>query len=178
MDQKEAQRDLLLKAENDVDSPQNESEIRETDDLELRGLLSGVTTRGHVDEAERGGRCWRWLAEGSRNQWSVKGMTYVGAALILFVLGASLSRPFLGFACKDVKGDHPNSKFVGSELRSNGTADFKRTVLIVSIDGLRYASSVTEVKLSNGTLLERTIWIEVLRRTYWTSARKGCVLSS
>ncbi|PFH53376.1 hypothetical protein AMATHDRAFT_138050 [Amanita thiersii Skay4041] len=32
---------------------------------------------------------------------------------------------------------HPNLRFTGSELRSNGTHDFKRTVLIVSIDGLR-----------------------------------------
>ena len=32
---------------------------------------------------------------------------------------------------------HPNLSFHGSELRSNGTHDFKRTVLMVSIDGLR-----------------------------------------
>lgn len=32
---------------------------------------------------------------------------------------------------------HPNSEFNGAELRSNGTHDFKRTVLIFSIDGLR-----------------------------------------
>lgn len=31
----------------------------------------------------------------------------------------------------------------GGELRSNGTHDFKRTVLIVSIDGLRYVCNVS-----------------------------------
>lgn len=34
-------------------------------------------------------------------------------------------------------GLHRNAQFVGAELRSNGTHDFKRTVLMVSIDGLR-----------------------------------------
>jgi hypothetical protein len=33
--------------------------------------------------------------------------------------------------------NHPNLLFHGSQLRSNGTHDFKRTVLMVSIDGLR-----------------------------------------
>ncbi|KAF9491782.1 Phosphodiest-domain-containing protein [Pleurotus eryngii] len=32
---------------------------------------------------------------------------------------------------------HPNQTFVGGKLRSNGTHDFKRTVVLVSIDGFR-----------------------------------------
>ena len=44
---------------------------------------------------------------------------------------------------------HPNLSFHGSQLRSNGTHDFKRTVLMVSIDGLRYELAMSsEVKNS------------------------------
>ncbi|KAL4256686.1 Type I phosphodiesterase/nucleotide pyrophosphatase [Pleurotus pulmonarius] len=32
---------------------------------------------------------------------------------------------------------HPNQTFVGEKLRSNGTHDFKRTVVLISIDGFR-----------------------------------------
>ncbi|THG95374.1 hypothetical protein EW145_g7971 [Phellinidium pouzarii] len=91
-------------------------------DLELRGLLSGVQSSskdGHeASKAERT-RLFRWLDRALEDRdgapWSRRRMAVVGAP----------------------RRAHPNSQFVGTELRSNGTDDFKRTVLIVSIDGLR-----------------------------------------
>jgi hypothetical protein len=54
--------------------------------------------------------------------------------------------------------------FSGDVLRSNGTHDFKRTVVLVSIDGLRcishiYLSNVQSQELMRHT--ERTIWTVV-----------------
>ncbi len=65
-------------------------------------------------------------------------MAYVGAAMILLLLGASFARPYLRSGAATLWKEHPNSKFVGGELMSNGTMEFKRTVFIVSIDDLRY----------------------------------------
>ncbi len=55
------------------------------------------------------------------------------AFIILLVLGA-FARALLRSGPSSL---HPNLSFHGDYLRSNGTHDFKRTVLIVSIDGLR-----------------------------------------
>ena len=107
--------------------------VNETD-VELQGLLSGERTHQSSsfqhplleDDTRR-----EWLAKFSRR------LTVVTAGLIFFACTAlflpkTLLRP-------DVPGPsvHPNAQFGGQVLRSNGTHDFKRTVLIVSIDGLR-----------------------------------------
>ncbi|KAL5501745.1 hypothetical protein ACEPAH_9005 [Sanghuangporus vaninii] len=107
------------------------------DELELRGLLSGVqNTRKPDTNSKRGrGLFVEWFE--NSEPWSRKNMALVAGILIILLLGAALVPRdlFSGRSCR--KSTHPNSKFVGTELRSNGTHDFKRTVLIVSIDGLR-----------------------------------------
>ncbi|KAF8635974.1 hypothetical protein AX15_000138 [Amanita polypyramis BW_CC] len=55
-------------------------------------------------------------------------------ALVLLAVGALVAKTMLFIPAGH---SHPNLLFHGSELRSNGTHDFKRTVLMVSIDGLR-----------------------------------------
>jgi len=71
-------------------------------------------------------------------------MAIASSVLIVLILGASLSRPYLGQA---PFVPHPNSLYGGNELRSNGTHDFKRTVLLVSIDGLRYVADYVDTVL-------------------------------
>ncbi|TDL22192.1 Phosphodiest-domain-containing protein [Rickenella mellea] len=96
-------------------------------DVELKGLLSGEQTPGKsLDNVE----------DAHDRPWSPKRMACVGLGLVLLILGASLAPPYLGLGSSN-KSPHRNSLFNGAELRSNGTHDFKRTVLIVSIDGLR-----------------------------------------
>lgn len=123
--------------------------LTEGGDLELQGLLSGLPTQnrqkvktGH-DENGRAKRdkkslaLYRWLEDDGEGDdaWSRRRLTSVAGLLILLLLGAVLLRPLI--APKARTKTHPNSKFNGAELRSNGTHDFKRTVLIFSIDGLR-----------------------------------------
>ena len=109
----------------------------DADDVELRGLLSGVQANRRRDTTEKRGlgRFTGWFE--NTEPWSRKHMGLIAGILIALLLGAALVPRdlFSGRSCR--KNTHPNSKFVGTELRSNGTHDFKRTVLIVSIDGLR-----------------------------------------
>jgi hypothetical protein len=61
------------------------------------------------------------------------------------------------------------------DLRSNGTHDFKRTVLIVSIDGLRCVTlCLVHHPLCLCVTVERTIWIVVLRPISLLSVRMDC----
>lgn len=77
------------------------------------------------------------------------------AFIIILVLGA-FSRAFLRSPPQ-----HPNLSFNGEYIRSNGTHDFKRTVLIVSIDGLRSEPSCmilqryTHIPSSSADYLDR-----------------------
>ncbi|KAM6494084.1 Phosphodiest domain containing protein [Amanita muscaria] len=57
------------------------------------------------------------------------------SVLVLVVLATGLLIRAIWF--QHSNDSHPNLTFHGSEMRSNGTHDFKRTVLMVSIDGLR-----------------------------------------
>ena len=113
--------DSELSRENKVprryDSGENE------DGAESYGLLSGEQT-SYNEKVD-----WR------DRTWSRKWMSITASILVVLILGASLSRPYLKPA---VLAPHPNSLYGGNEVRSNGTHDFKRTVLLVSIDGLRY----------------------------------------
>lgn len=115
----------------------------EGEDHELRGLLSGVDTEPSTAEgAKRASvrKPFDWLESNVSRKHKHLGILAV--VFILLLLGAALVPPYLSSngGSGATSGSHPNSHFVGSELRSNGTHDFKRTVLIVSIDGLRYAT--------------------------------------
>lgn len=106
------------------------------DNPEGRGLLSDGRDQ-HVDDTQAHAAYYDEELRGGR-PWSTRSMACIGAVMIFLLLGASFARPYLHSGTK--WNEHPNSKFVGGELRSNGTTDFKRTVIIVSIDGLRYAT--------------------------------------
>nr|GAT49279.1 type I phosphodiesterase nucleotide pyrophosphatase [Mycena chlorophos] len=75
----------------------------------------------------------------SQSGSSRKRIVFAAVALILLILTGVTARTFLLSSRKNhpPDGTHPNLLFNGAGLRSNGTHDFKRTVLIVSIDGLR-----------------------------------------
>ncbi|KAG7088112.1 hypothetical protein E1B28_012137 [Marasmius oreades] len=69
--------------------------------------------------------------------WSRKKIITAASILIgLLILGV-FARALLRVSSIPTGQDHPNLAFHGQTLRSNGTHDFKRTVLVVSIDGLR-----------------------------------------
>ncbi|KAK7468996.1 hypothetical protein VKT23_003492 [Stygiomarasmius scandens] len=94
---------------------------------EYEGLLHNDDE--HFDKEER--------YDGDDNEgggWPRAKIVKVASALIgLLVLGAFARHILRGPPPKA----HPNLSFNGDLVRSNGTHDFKRTVLIVSIDGLR-----------------------------------------
>lgn len=108
------------------------------DNSEAHGLLSGQPVDDSEDTDAHSTYDDERLHEG--RSWSTRKMACVGAGMILLLLGASFARPFMRSHYSIAWNEHPNSKFVGGELRSNGTTEFKRTVIIVSIDGLRYAN--------------------------------------
>lgn len=114
----------------------------ESGDHELQGLLSGVDST-NLDAKRnnlklRANTPFEWLEDDSPSKRRRKHLAIIAIVFVVLLLGAALIPPY--FARSEGGkggGAHPNSQFVGSELRSNGTHDFKRTVLIVSIDGLR-----------------------------------------
>jgi hypothetical protein len=98
---------------------------------ERKGLLSGVDTLP-VSEADEPKLSQAWFRSTLLPFGPARVAVVVGAiiALVFGVFHWLLTPPCL------VKGLH----FNGDTLRSNGTHDFKRTVLLVSIDGLRDAT--------------------------------------
>ena len=70
--------------------------------------------------------------------WSRKRIASVAIALIGLLVTGTFTRTLL-FA-KYSRPSAPHNSYSGTALSSNGTHGFKRTVLIVSIDGLRYFS--------------------------------------
>lgn len=91
-------------------------------DEERKGLLSGV------DESDSD------VDSSPHKPWSRKKVAGTALFLIGLIIGGSFARSFL---LMSPRRTHPNLHFDGDVLRSNGTHDFRRTVLIVSIDGLR-----------------------------------------
>lgn len=57
---------------------------------------------------------------------------------VFFCLGYFFVPPLLNAILPHPRGRPPKDFFDNQKLRSNGTHDFKKTALIVSIDGLRY----------------------------------------
>lgn len=75
----------------------------------------------------------------AQSTWSRRKITMTAIAIIGLLVTGTLARTVLfGGPGQETK----QSSFSGEELRSNGTAQFKRTVLIVSIDGLRYVMTL------------------------------------
>ncbi|KAJ6627839.1 alkaline-phosphatase-like protein [Mycena sp. CBHHK59/15] len=97
------------------------------DDEERKGLLSGAE-----------GSSSHWKAEAvdlepdAPRGWSQNKLIGTAAAFITLLITGAFARTLLLSP-----PPHPNLLFHGEGVRSNGTHDFKRTVLIVSIDGLR-----------------------------------------
>jgi hypothetical protein len=120
-------KDVIFDESHPID-PDNQA----SDDLELRGLLSGQNAK-HANHRQLAlDKLHQWLETGK--EWSRKRVMVVALVFVTLLLGATFSRPFLS----PVKcGSHPNTHFTGDMLRSNGTHEYKRTVLLVSIDGLR-----------------------------------------
>lgn len=103
-----------------VDSPRVDLEGMANSDEERRGLLSDGTK--NYDEPAHAYSRFRL----SRNK-----AIGVAVGFILLFIGAVVARPLLS------RG-RPRPEFDSHKLRSNGTHQFKKTSLIVSIDGLRY----------------------------------------
>ena len=93
---------------------------------EREGLLSG--SQSSQSQCEKG-------EDALHPAWSRNRIVGVAASFILLLICGTFAR---SLACSRGPYVHPNLHFHGEEVRSNGTHDFKRTVLIISIDGLRY----------------------------------------
>ncbi|TFK40742.1 Phosphodiest-domain-containing protein [Crucibulum laeve] len=92
---------------------------KEVEEEERTGLLSGANDYADIPEDK---------------SWSRKKIAVTaGIVIALLVTGAFARILLLG----PPKRHYSNHSFTGGELLSNGTHEFKRTVLIVSIDGLR-----------------------------------------
>jgi hypothetical protein len=100
---------------------------------EEEGLLSGQSAQGSgtkYDEEPLKG------SEG----WSRKKMITVATVFIaLLITGAFTRTLYYGAGSRKQEAPVHSQWFLGDgNTRSNGTNEFKRTVVIVSIDGLRY----------------------------------------
>jgi hypothetical protein len=95
-------------------------------DEELRGLLAGVDASDDHDSSS---------LPTTSEPWPSKRMAIITViSLIMLIAGGIFA---LLFFYTTPKRAHPDLDFTGHALRSNGTHNFKRTVIIVSIDGLR-----------------------------------------
>ncbi|KAF7364928.1 Phosphodiest-domain-containing protein [Mycena venus] len=102
---------------------------RNIDSEERKGLLSGS------DEGPSHSDNWKPEAELASDQgWSQKKIICTAVTLIVLLITGAFARSVF---VRPPPPTHPNLLFHGDGIRSNGTHDFKRTVLIVSIDGLR-----------------------------------------
>lgn len=139
-------------------SSSNPKAHNKEDDEETKGLLSshnGGQRKGRRDltldvdqDIETGQPRWSKYSDGDRDdgEWSRKKIVYVASFFIALLIFGAFARVFLMSPTPSTpsagKNVHPNSAFHGDATRSNGTHEFKRTVLVVSIDGLRYAANI------------------------------------
>jgi Type I phosphodiesterase / nucleotide pyrophosphatase len=111
------------------DSTIFDASVKNKNDEEREGLLSGVQDpERELDLPEHHGLGLSW----SHRPWSGSRLAALAAACIFFLIGVVFARTFLLID----PTDHFASKNV-QDVTSNGTHDFRKTVLIVSIDGLR-----------------------------------------
>ena len=100
------------------------SPLPEVEDEESKALLSS-------EESQDSGQLDTAIVEAIQSDTWSPAIRY--SLFCVFLTAVALVTHFFG----PTTTTHPNLAFHGSELRSNGTHDFKRTVLMVSIDGLR-----------------------------------------
>ena len=110
--------------------------------------------------------------DSSDQGWPRSKIVKTASAFILLLIFATFARALV----RSPPPSHPNLSFNGGYIRSNGTHEFKRTVLIVSIDGLRHVwyrvvclVQSFIMRLSSGP----TISTEVSLLTYLILAREG-----
>jgi hypothetical protein len=104
---------------------------------ERKGLLSGESS--YFDNEDVKHEDDDHLDSSPDSEWSRQKIVAVACCLIaLLIFGAFAPVLLLGRAGK--ADSHPDLYYNGDEVRSNGTHDFRRTVLIMSIDGLRCAA--------------------------------------
>ncbi|KAF8139188.1 alkaline-phosphatase-like protein [Mycena galopus ATCC 62051] len=106
------------------------------DSEERKGLLSGS------DEPDGPSVSGNWKPEQepelADRGWSQNRIICTAVCLIaLLITGAFARTLFANAPPTTATASHPDLLFHGDNVRSNGTHDFRRTVLIVSIDGLR-----------------------------------------
>lgn len=121
-----------MSASSSVPTPKNKSfSPKNVEAEERKGLLNDADEYldDHDDYSEDD-------IPRAQSSWSRRKITTTAIAIIGLLVTGTLARTVL-FGGPG-KGTSQHS-FSGAELRSNGTTLFKRTVLIVSIDGLRYA---------------------------------------
>jgi hypothetical protein len=95
-------------------------------DEEMKGLLAGVDGSDDHDATPR---------PISSESWPSNRMAIITVVfLVTLIFGGIFA---LSFFYTTPERAHPDLDFQGHAVRSNGTHNFKRTVLIVSIDGLR-----------------------------------------
>lgn len=99
----------------------------EVDNGENTALLS--------EEAQDWGQLDTTVAKGGQTTTWWRIVQYGVLAVVILAGTATLTKTF---CFEPAVSNHPNLSFHGSQLRSNGTHDFKRTVVMVSIDGLRW----------------------------------------
>jgi hypothetical protein len=100
-------------------SPRRYGAADDADDEEHEGLLSGVTESDSKTN--------------SQDTWSTQKIACTAIFFIILLVVGSFARSLLM--------NPPRSRSDSYILQSNGTHDFKRTVLIVSIDGLRCSTT-------------------------------------
>jgi len=83
------------------------------------------------------------LGDNARPSWSTRKVAIAGASFILLLIGGAFARILL------MSPSHPDIHYHGDIVRSNGTHDFRRTVLMVSIDGLRCVVVELTITLRN-----------------------------
>lgn len=96
-------------------------------DEERKGLLAGIDATDDIRQKES--------RPVQSESWPSPRVAIISlVSLVILVLGGVFA---LAFFYTTPKSAHPDLDFQGNVLRSNGTHNFKRTVVIVSIDGLR-----------------------------------------
>ena len=112
------------------------------DPEERKGLLS--TTDDDYDDGPED--------HSDTKPWKRKKIVFTAFIFIALLITGVIARALLR-----TRRPSPRHPFTGTVLRSNGTHEFKRTVLIVSIDGLRLVTVFESFPSSMTLHTEQTI---------------------